>query len=225
MDLLSCSTDLLPYHFLNIYSRFKLPSLLVSILYWILTSSILPSSWDTSTSTSWTAWSFLLQHTFLKWPNFLQLVHIFPYARHCLSACTDPQYLYGQCGDALCVTLYAASYFATFTWSNLWESVMSLRITACILCASTVLAQISMSSLVIWSHCYFLLWALWLPHLASFSCLGHGWTVLLAGSLCLYSCILLLLLVTSLPIPQCFPPHVYIIVWIAGIWLSHYIEA
>ena len=35
MDLLSCSTDLLPYNFLNIYSGIELPSLPVSILYGI----------------------------------------------------------------------------------------------------------------------------------------------------------------------------------------------
>ena len=142
MDLLSCSTDLLPHNLLNIYSNIKLPSLLVSILCgifimflltcisscvvisdhlvckyteFILTSSISPSSRDTSTSTLWTTESFLLWHTFLKWPNFPQLVHVFPYARHCLSACTDPTiptWLMWRCSmrHSLCCLLFHHFY-------------------------------------------------------------------------------------------------------------------
>ena len=153
----------------------------------------------------------------LKMANLPQPVHVFPFDGHCLGACTDPQYLHGRCGDALYVTLCSAWCFTTFTWLNLWESVMSLSITACILCASTLLAQISMSSLVVWSLLPFVV-SSWLPHLASFCHLAHGWTVLLAGGLALYSCILLLQLLASPSIPWCFPHHVYIIVWIAGIW-------
>ena len=178
MDFLSCSIDCCPHNLLNIYSGIKLPSLPVSILYgictvfsvtcisrsavisdcllfkyteFILNYSILPSSWDTSTSNSWTVQSFLLQHTFLKWPNLLQLAHVFPYAGHSLSGCIYPHYLHGWYGDDLCVAFCPAWCFSTFTWLNLWESVMSLSIAACFLCASTLLAQISTFSLVVWT--------------------------------------------------------------------------
>ena len=94
----SCSSFVSLNNFLNIYNGMILPSLPVPILYdvsitfspvciskfavindwfllkWtesILTVSISPywAFFTSSTSSSCTMWSFLLQHTFLKWPH------------------------------------------------------------------------------------------------------------------------------------------------------------
>ena len=177
----SCSSGISLNSFLNIYNGIMLPSLWVSILYgisvtvlptcifrcavindwfllryieFILTVSI-SSSWGsgiTSTSTSWTVQFLLLMQTFLKWPIFLQLVHDFPYAGHCLGAWLPPQYLHGCLWNAWCVVSIShlsLGFWTNLTLSNFCASGRLLNIAACALCASICLAHNNMSSLFI----------------------------------------------------------------------------
>ena len=120
----------------------------------ILTVSI-SSSWGSCTisiSTSCTTWSLLLLHTFLKWPIFPHLPHVFPYAGHCLGAWLPPQYLHGHLWDVWCVvSLYQLlfGFWAILILSNLCDSVISFNMAACVHCTSTLLAHANTSSLVV----------------------------------------------------------------------------
>ena len=177
MDLLNSSTDWCPHNFLNTYSGITLPSLPVSILYGIFTVFLLTCISRSAVINNCLFFKYtefiLTYFYFFIFLSHLHLMNcmVFPALAHllkmahftatsaCLSMCwTLPQCsaqthntYHGQCGDALYATLCPACCCATFTQLNLWESVMSLSIAACILCASTLLAQISTSSLVVWS--------------------------------------------------------------------------
>ena len=126
----------------------------------MLTVSISSSlgSGATSISTSWTAQFLLLMHTFWKCLIFPQLVHVFPYAGHCLSALLPPQYLHG-CLWYVCLVGSAShlplGFWASLTLSNFCASIMSFKIAACALCTSIHLAHSSMSSLFICSLLFF----------------------------------------------------------------------
>ena len=177
MEHFSCSSSIPLNNFLNIYSGIKLPSLLVSILYgtsfvvsptcisrcavigkWFLLTynefiftvsiSCFCSSGTVSTSTSWTAWSLLLLHTFLKWPIFLHPAHIFPYAGNCLGTWLLPQYLHGHVWCAWHVVSMSHLHFVFWTiltLSNFFDSVISLNMATCACCASILLAHTNTS--------------------------------------------------------------------------------
>ena len=124
MDFFTCSSVTFLNKFLNMNNGMILPLLPISILYritivflpdcvsssavsndqilfkcteLILTLSISPSfhSCDSSISSSFTALSLLLWHTFLKCLILIQPAHVLLYARHCLSVYNLPQYLHG----------------------------------------------------------------------------------------------------------------------------------
>ena len=89
----------------------------------ILTVSILPSLPFCAplTSSSFTALSLLLWHTFLKWPVLLQPVHVLSYVRHCLSASSPPQHLHEHHWSVVPgghLVLSSFTFFTIFTLSN-----------------------------------------------------------------------------------------------------------
>ena len=105
-----------------------------------------------SISTSWTAQFLLLLHTFLKCPVLLHAAHVFPYAGHCLGGWLCLQYLHGCLWCvAICISLPWVLFGSVpfFILSNALISVRSFNTIACALCASTLLAHASTSSLVI----------------------------------------------------------------------------
>ena len=123
----------------------------------ILNVSILPSlySYISSISSSYTA--LLLQYTFLKCLVLPHPADILLYTRHCLGACNLPQYLHGcHCvaGSGGCLVLSSFAFFMLCTLSNCLNSVMIFNTAAWTLCASTLLAQASTLSLVIWSSVF-----------------------------------------------------------------------
>ena len=99
----------------------------------ILTVSISPSlySCGASSSSSFTAWCLLLWHIFLKCLVLPKPAHILPYARHCLSTCTPPQYWHGCCcdvGSSRPLVLPTFGFFTIFTLLNCLDSVMLCKV-------------------------------------------------------------------------------------------------
>ena len=145
MDLFSYSSVIFLNSFLNIYNGMMLPPLSMSIFYristvilptciskcvvisdrflfkyteFILTDSI-SSSWGsctTSIPTSYTAWSFLLLHTFLKWPIFPHLA-CFPIC-WALSGCMTPTTISAiSICETLCLLfLYPSCFLSHFNF-------------------------------------------------------------------------------------------------------------
>ena len=147
----------------------------------------------TSSSSSFTAWSLLLLHTFLKCSVLPQPTHIFLYARHCLHVCTPPQY--GHCqycdvGSSGPLVFSSFGLFAIFTLLNCLSSVTVFKTVVWALCTYTLFAQASMPPLVMWSSSLavvnffiisssmYLSFKLWMN--CSFSCLSlDSYTLLL----------------------------------------------
>ena len=99
----------------------------------ILTVSSSPSLYpcDASSSSSFTTWSLLLQHTFLKCLVLPQPTHVFPYARHCLGMCTPPQYWHGCCCDVRPsgpLVLSSFGFFAIVALLNCLDFVMVFKL-------------------------------------------------------------------------------------------------
>ena len=110
-----------------------------------------------SISSSFTALSILLWHTFLKCLVLPHPGHILPYAGHCLGACNPPQYLHGChyiVGPGAHLVLSPFAFFMICTLTNCLDSVMVFNTAARALCASTLLAQASTPLLVIWSSVF-----------------------------------------------------------------------
>ena len=164
----------------------------------------MPSSWANSTPTSWTTQSFLLQHTFLKWPIFLQPATSF-HTPDTASVNDLTHNIYMANLEMLAALLvFCHFYFVKLLWfSNVTEyghrhpfGPYQHILTSHLFIYIFVVNSLITSSNIVLS---FKPW----------------WIVVWAGSLFLYSCILLLC-INSPSIPVHFCLHICIIFWTAG---------